>query len=554
VPAAPVLGLRYSDRSMLAKFGTVDTHLAITSAVRIQACWRAHKYRNKTKLYKKHMKAKKDKMRKIQKDFNTPYMIRNNQAVLEWNSRWCRMMYQIVRTSPDILTLTEVDVLQQVQDDLAKLGYACGFSGHKYQPMHATKTIGTSFGEFLKQSGIAYAPNAKSNALAIGIDNTVAADTVHAAAEKMMGKHPCEKKWSLRLLFKEKKFASKGGTQALFKNMREIDSKVPAASAFDDDCSVVFWRTSRFSLSKIDYLDMSTKKKYKSAVKATLRDKLTGEQVQVITAHLASGLAEKDRKKRIKELKDSATVISSAASKKVGALTPGSTDASTGPGTTVQGIAAWFKESCQDGRCILSMDANSRPQFPGTETVWKVFSGAARSAAPPVGPSRSNSSRHKALAQWKHVDSADGEMYKPTPTAKDGGKHTGFKAASKTNATSTSRMDSAPNCKSVWDAYFDAEGNPLSISKDNMDPPVTVNKMRGSSSAQLQKIGLHAYELIDHVWYSEGVRFLQHALPPKHYRSKEKARLALIPDLLTPTDHFPLVVDLQMEGLPSASS
>jgi len=497
-PPAPHLVLRMSTMSLERKFGVSNVRDLVLSTVHIQTWWRGILARAKVALKTKYLSKKKVEMKILQKAFTTDHMTNNYRAVMDWDTRWCRMLYQIYKAGPDILAMTEVDTLAQMQFDLGKLGYECGFPGIKHQPMHAFKDQDTSFGEFLRHSGIAYAPNANSNALAIGISNAICTETVHAAAEKMMGAHSFEhpsggpkqkthQKWNMRSLFKDKTFGKKGGTQELFSQMRKIDPKVPPANTFDDDCSVIFWRKSRFSLSQIEYLDMSAKGKYKSAVKATFCDRATGQLVQVMTAHLASGLAVKDCAKRMKELTGKATVIPSSIPDK-GAKASAAAEAIMKL-RTVKGMYAWWKESCQSGRCILTMDANSRPQFPGEETVWKTFSGA-----------------------------------------NSGGTGADVRA-----------------WQSVWDKYFTAQGDPIAGSAPaGKNLPVTVNKMRGSMSQQPQKIGLHAYELIDHIYYSKGVNFLQHALPPKHYKNQASAAMKLIPDLVTPTDHFPVVCDFHL--------
>jgi len=92
---------------------------------------------------------------------------------------------------------------------------------------------------------------------------------------------------------------------------------------------------------------------------------------------------------------------------------------------------------------------------------------------------------------------------------------------------------------SVWDGFFSTDGVAL-----RTPAPVTVNKMRGATSQQPAKIGAHAYELIDHVWYNKGMRLEQHAIEPVRYKSARSARLKLMPDLYIPSDHVPVVVNM----------
>lgn len=99
-----------------------------------------------------------------------------------------------------------------------------------------------------------------------------------------------------------------------------------------------------------------------------------------------------------------------------------------------------------------------------------------------------------------------------------------------------------PGIKSVWNEYFDAAGRSLT----GKSPPVSVNKMRGPSSGQPSKIGLHALELIDHVYFGGGVRFVEHISELPSFSSAEVAAESLIPDENMPSDHYPVHVRLEL--------
>lgn len=93
---------------------------------------------------------------------------------------------------------------------------------------------------------------------------------------------------------------------------------------------------------------------------------------------------------------------------------------------------------------------------------------------------------------------------------------------------------------SVWDAHFDAAGNPLLNS-----PPVTSNKLRGPLSGQAKKIGLHSFYCIDHIFFNPAEMSLQgHPLPPRQFPSDVAAREVLNPSLSNPSDHYPIIADL----------
>ena len=75
--------------------------------------------------------------------------------------------------------------------------------------------------------------------------------------------------------------------------------------------------------------------------------------------------------------------------------------------------------------------------------------------------------------------------------------------------------------------------------------PVTVNKIRGPTSNQPSKIGVHSHELIDHIFYS-GIFMHRFAIPPVSFVSKEHALENLIPNMLEPSDHYPVMVDFYL--------
>lgn len=97
---------------------------------------------------------------------------------------------------------------------------------------------------------------------------------------------------------------------------------------------------------------------------------------------------------------------------------------------------------------------------------------------------------------------------------------------------------------SVWDGHFDAVGN-ATCNGEGLDPPVSSNKVRGPLSGQARKIGLHAYYLIDHIFFNPAaLRMRGHVLAPRRFASDAAALEALEPSLANPSDHYPVVVDL----------
>ena len=93
---------------------------------------------------------------------------------------------------------------------------------------------------------------------------------------------------------------------------------------------------------------------------------------------------------------------------------------------------------------------------------------------------------------------------------------------------------------SVWDGYLDGSGQSLV-----RNPPVTTNKVRGPSTEQMKKIGVHAFHTIDHVFFDrEHFAFKDFATQPSQFVSEAAALCDVLPSLTTPSDHYPVIVDL----------
>lgn len=99
---------------------------------------------------------------------------------------------------------------------------------------------------------------------------------------------------------------------------------------------------------------------------------------------------------------------------------------------------------------------------------------------------------------------------------------------------------------SVWDSHFDKKGDALVCSSEtSLDPPVSSNKLRGPLSTQPKKIGLHSYYCIDHIFFTAGDLSMEgHVYPLQQFPSGAEARGTLNPSLSCPSDHYPVVVDL----------
>jgi len=154
----------------------------------------------------------------------------------------------------------------------------------------------------------------------------------------------------------------------------------------------------------------------------------------------------------------------------------------------VAGLREWFEQSAALIPTVFAMDANTSPYGegePGEESVWRV-------------------------AMESRISGGVG---------------------------------------SVWEGLVDVESPPVSKGGTGAEVPVTVNKMRGPESGQPSKIGHHAFDLIDHVFYTKGdVESATHAISPTVYASAEEGQTGLIPNLDMPSDHYPVVVDIRFRG------
>ena len=100
---------------------------------------------------------------------------------------------------------------------------------------------------------------------------------------------------------------------------------------------------------------------------------------------------------------------------------------------------------------------------------------------------------------------------------------------------------------SVWDEWWEPDGS----LKKSGNYPVTTNKMRGPLSGQKQKVGEHACETIDHIFYSSGFVAPKHVFGPIIFTDEVQALHELLPSIPLPSDHYPVVVDLTSVSIQS---
>eukprot|EP01062_Namystynia_karyoxenos_P058874 TRINITY_DN50326_c0_g1_i1.p1 TRINITY_DN50326_c0_g1~~TRINITY_DN50326_c0_g1_i1.p1 ORF type:complete len:701 (+),score=208.04 TRINITY_DN50326_c0_g1_i1:85-2103(+) len=386
----------------------------------------------------------------IKERFDTEAANDNLNRCIDWDGRVRRMRWLVASIDPDIITFQEMDRLADTQKALDPLGYECSRAqGQLYRPRHILADYMSAV-----RDGIAFAPKVASEALIQKLERMVERDKLSEACDLMMGQPLGQKPWkTLKSLLRDAQFAEKGGFSAYCAQLVALG--VPeAVGELDDDGVAVFWRKQRFACEGVEVLGFGGGQRpgvTQGAVKVVLRDTANDKRLSVITAHLSSGNRPEQEASRIQQLR-----------------APAPATDSDGP---CAGLLGWLEHAARTGPVLLAMDANSRPQFPGPQTVWRACKEARLS--------------------------------------------------------------------SVWDRYFAADGTQL-----REPAPVTVNKLRGPGSAQPQKIGEHAFELIDHL-FAQGLAFRDFALSPTCFGSKQAALSQLLPSLAVPSDHYPVAADFE---------
>lgn len=106
--------------------------------------------------------------------------------------------------------------------------------------------------------------------------------------------------------------------------------------------------------------------------------------------------------------------------------------------------------------------------------------------------------------------------------------------------------DTDQKFKNIWDSYFDPNGDHIVDMLDGLSRPVTVNKVRGPLSNQPDKIGVHSFELIDHIYFDK-MHMIGFAKAPVQFVKDDNPVMRLIPNDDEPSDHYPVVVDLNYD-------
>ena len=268
-------------------------------------------------------------MKALKATYSSDRSVRNLGVVINWETRWARMLVVIEKVQPDVLTFEEVDHMAEAQESLRALGYECSArTPHgAYKPVHTAVDSqgGLDARKYLSHVqgvGMAFAPKVSSNA---------------------------------------RKFAIKGGN-----------------AAADDDGAAIFWRAASFTATELSFLampDLEAADKLKGLVRVRLERKTDKAQLYVVCGHLASGTSAEAETARVAELtnasvdpgtgkKTGPSVVDWLRSSMLQAPTLFCLDANSAPDrmepTTVWKVLRGFLSSVWDG----NFDAAGRPCDP----------------------------------------------------------------------------------------------------------------------------------------------------------------------------------------------
>ena len=130
------------------------------------------------------------------------------------------------------MVLVEVDHMDQMQVELGELGYSCGYEGRKYVPIHSK---GKRFDEFPKKGN---------------------KDAWVRAAD------------SVEEYFHHLEETGVAFVPKCKSNCRNIGKKLRPDA--DNDGCAIFWKASRFTLSKVDFIAFDDAKRNEGAVRVQL--------------------------------------------------------------------------------------------------------------------------------------------------------------------------------------------------------------------------------------------------------------------------------------------
>jgi len=272
----------------------------------------------------------------------------------------------------------------------------------------------------------------------------------------------------------------------------------PLGADLDDDGVAIFWKKDKFQPIELGFLHLPSKpgesKTKGGCLAVTLLHKASNQSINVLTAHLPAGDDVGKEQERLATLKNpSAAFVAQRLRRQDNGAWKQVIYEANQKFDGIISFVKYYSDRTTDQtnpRTVFALDTNSRPTFPLDEGKTNV---------------------------WNSIRQGCSKL----------------------------------ECIWVQNSFLDDNGNSTKY------PIVaSVNKMRGPSSDQPSKIGEHQLELIDHIFtdapskvvqddQASGSKYVQMA--PVRYPAKEgHAEVSLIPNIAMPSDHLPVVVDIQL--------
>jgi len=483
---------------------------------------------------------------------------RNLDAVVDWQRRWCRIREQIAATAPDVIALQELDRAEDVQRDLAALGYTMSYTPLGDAPAAASTGAGTGTASTASLSLAAagrtaavpiaatpYTPYRCAPRHAKEAQGLLAnADAYLEDAEASRCAFAPKSESICRKLGLQNRKAGRGGENERFVR---------------DEAERAFKLCDVSSDGKLDLDELAKMTGFSKMAKNLLGKADVDSSGQLTMDEWATYIESKgEQAAKVLQLYENA-LAKQQGGEPVGAPAQRDVDddgsaifwrASAFEAVEIQHLVAHDTkpiESRFKGFVHVRLRRTGGPD--GAEDELSVIAGHLTSGAKDSDEAlRLTDLTARTLSRSGgaafNLDGgapsllevfAKAAAERPTVLCLDANSGPD-RAASAPLAWRAMRGATAGSC---WDEFYDANGVAT-----GRPPPVTSNKLRGPLSGQPAKIGEHVYQLCDHVLFSSQLHLTRHALAPRVYASLDDAQADLLPTLAMPSDHHPVVTDL----------
>mmetsp|Transcript_16665 Transcript_16665/g.26625 ORF Transcript_16665/g.26625 Transcript_16665/m.26625 type:complete len:516 (-) Transcript_16665:229-1776(-) len=490
--------------------------------------------------------------RRFVNKYNSQISRRNLDVLVAFRGRLLRYLTTIQAADPDILTVQELDHFEDVSEALSHLGYtSMGLpprkTGRKFEQggdrgyIPLWRRERQAYLKMLRDdAGRCFAPKENSTAFAIAAerlanqnaflhgddgedDDDLAAAAAALARQRDSDPILAANSSSSSNIRKIRKAWRKHKTNNA--DLPHTLRKIGVTGPLDDDGAAIFWKKDRFEpLSSPEFGEIS---RGQAAVKIHLRDKSTGREVVVATAHLKSGIDAEAQISRSKQMEKIRQFLSTSGT------------SSSRSSTTSHRPSNAKKDDYSTNNSVPSekMIAGSKA------AVAAAGSSTSKSEGDSSNSDEKCSSSSSSPPFLIFCMDGNSEPLEKSVVRRDYIPKSGEAESKKTIVNTYRQIGQVLGLQTCWDsmvAEAQKENRPI--------PAATVNKIRGPLSGQPKKIGKHALGVIDYVCYSKNLRLSQFAVDPLMLASdgpfNKKATDALIPSLDVPSDHYPVVVDL----------